>query len=41
MRFTYEAGFKNLFPACHDPMPTKMESVLRSLENLEDDDAGH
>ena len=37
-RFTYEGGLKNLFAACHDPMPSKMESLLRSLENLEEDD---
>ena len=37
-RFTYEGGLKNLFAACHDPMPSKMERLLRSLESLEDND---
>jgi len=35
-RFTYEGGLKNLFAACHQPMPSKMESLLKSLENYDD-----
>ena len=34
-RFIYEAGLKNLFAACHEPMPAEMESLLKRLENLE------
>ena len=38
-RFTYEGGLKNLFAACHQPMPLKMASLLKSLEKLEHDDS--
>jgi hypothetical protein len=32
-------GLKNLFAACHQPMPLKMASLLKSLEKLEHDDS--
>lgn len=37
IRFTYEAGLKHMFAACHDPLPSEMEHLLNRLENLEED----
>jgi hypothetical protein len=36
VRSTYEAGLRELFAACHDPLPPKMEELLHHLEHRDD-----
>ncbi len=36
-RFTYEAGLKRMFAACHKPVPAEMENLLHRLEKLDDE----
>ena len=38
-RFSYQAGLKSLFAACHDPLPSEMEHLLNRLEELDKDRA--
>jgi hypothetical protein len=37
IRSTYEVGLRNVFAACHDPFPTKMEELLHRLQFLDED----
>jgi len=37
IRSTFEAGLRELFAACHEPLPARMEELLRRLQNHHDD----
>jgi hypothetical protein len=39
IRSTYEVGLRNVFAACHDPLPAKMEELLHRLRDRDDDTA--
>jgi hypothetical protein len=34
---TFAAGLRDMFAACHDPLPAKMEELIRRLREHEDD----
>jgi hypothetical protein len=36
VRSIYGTGLKGLFAACHDPLPVKMEELLRRLEKSDE-----
>ena len=36
LRSTYEGGLKNVFAACHDPLPEKMEELVHRLQEQPD-----
>ena len=40
-RFSYQAGLKRLFAACHEPLPLEMEQLLNRLEKFEKDRADY
>jgi hypothetical protein len=33
VRSTFAAGLRDVFVACHDPLPAKMEELLRRLQD--------
>jgi hypothetical protein len=37
----YETGLKDAFAVCHDPLPSRMEELLRRLQMLEGKETEH
>jgi hypothetical protein len=36
VRSTFAAGLRDMFAACHDPLPPKMEELIRRLREHDD-----
>jgi len=37
VRSTYEGGLRQIFAACHDPLPPKMEELVHRLHESDSD----
>lgn len=36
IRSTYEVGLRDVFGACHDPLPARMEELIHRLQDHDD-----
>lgn len=37
VRSIYHGGLKNVFAACHDPLPSRMQELLERLQDREEE----